>query len=347
MKKSNLRRSILKTAGLLPLGSMLPLVGNAQPISTQPSKQVPRRLQKGSVLGIVAPASIVKGNRLEQAKAVLKKQGFRFKIGKYITHKFGYFAGTDQERAEDLMEMFADGEVDAILVAQGGWGCSRILPYLNFEVIAQNPKPLIGFSDVTALLLAIQGKTGTITYHGPNALSDWNHFTTEGFTKVLMEGERLTYRGYPEGNGTETDERFTIVAGQATGPLIGGNLTVMTTLLGSAYLPDFKGALLVLEDIDEAVYKIDRMITHLKLAGKLAQVNGIVFTSCNACSAGDESYAFSLRKMLNDQLKPLGKPAFFGMRMGHVKEKYTFPIGIWAKMDAAAGIITLLEDPVK
>ena len=347
MSTSTVRRNFLKAAGFLPLAGLFPLglsASGKQRLALE--RLLPNKLNANSTLGIVAPASIIKSDALEKAEEAFTEQGYSLKIGKYVANKYGYFAGTDQERAEDLVAMFADQEVDAILIAQGGWGCSRILPYLDFEIIKANPKPLIGFSDVTALLLAIYAKTGMVTYHGPNALSEWNDFTTTQFDRILLKGESMTYQGYLPSEGTATDKRFTIMPGTANGFLIGGNLTVMTTLMGSEYLPNFEGAILFLEDIDEAVYKVDRMLTHLKLVGVLKQVNGIVFTSCNACSANDDTYDYSLRKMLIDQLKPLGKPAFFGMNIGHVREKYTLPLGISAQLNASAGTLQLLERPV-
>jgi muramoyltetrapeptide carboxypeptidase len=342
-----LRRRFLKNAAAAALA--LPLLGLSAVKRPNPTLPLikPARLPQGGTLGLVAPATVIRQDeKLEKTLAVFKEAGFRVKTGVNARQQFGYLAGTDQERAADLMAMFTDPEVHAILPIQGGWGSARMLPYLDFDLIRQNPKILVGFSDITALLVAIYTRAGLVTFHGPNGFSEWTPLTWQFFSHSLIEGQPYDMPGTLPDIKDLVKGRYSLVPGIATGELVGGNLTVLSNMIGSAYVPDFQGKILLLEDIDEAVYRVDRMLTQLALSGILQQVNGVVFASCAYCKPREESYDFSLQRMLKEKLQPFGKPAFFGSYIGHLQEQYTLPIGVKVTIDADQGLIRVDEPGV-
>ncbi len=337
----------MKTAALsaaLPFFSGWP---RALAANSAPGLLKPPGLAKGQTIGLVTPASAVPDrNGVENFGDYLQRKGFKVKMGQHVFDSEGYLAGTDQERAADINRMFADPEVDAIIAVRGGWGGARILPLLDYRAISQNPKILLGYSDVTSLLLGIHAKTGLVTFHGPVGLSDWNCFTRRHFRRVLMKQRTYKLRGGPRNNEDLLMGRYTITPGKASGKLLGGNLTVMCGLAGSDYLPDFTGAVLLLEDVGEAVYRLDRFLTQLSLAGILQKVSAVVFSTCNDCQPEQPKDNFTLREVLVQHLQPLGVPAFYGTRVGHIEKQYTLPIGARIEINASRGHIKLLEPAV-
>lgn len=300
--------------------------------------QKPRRLKPGDRLGLVAPAGIIyEEKEFEKMQAKLSELGLQSTFGKNVRKRHGYFAGTDRERAEDLNQMFADPDIDGIMAVRGGWGCSRILPHLDFKMITRNPKVYCGFSDNTTLHHALMEYSGLVSFHGPNGNSDWTELTKKSFRSVVMESEKATYRS--------KSSVQTVVPGRAKGKLIGGNLTIITTTLGTPYQPDTAGALLFVEDIGEKVYKIDRMLAHLKQAGILDQLSGFIFGKCTECDSGSDP-TFTLSEILSHHIKPLGIPAIFNVDIGHEEDNFTIPVGIEAEMNAENGTFSLLESGV-
>lgn len=295
----------------------------------------PARLQPGDTIGLTAPAGIVfNDDDYIRMQRELSDVGLRTKFGSNVRNRNGYLAGTDRERAENLNHMFVDPTIDGIMAVRGGWGCARILPYLNFKAIARNPKVYCGFSDNTTLHHALMSYCGIISFHGPNGASEWTDLTKKSFQSVIMEGEKSSYHS--------VSEVETIVPGRATGRLTGGNLTILTTTLGTPYQPNFNNTILFIEDIGERTYKIDRMLAHLKQAGALDQIAGFVFGKCTDCSTGPQP-TFSLREVIAEHIIPLGVPAIFNADIGHEDDNFTVPLGIEAELDADNGIITLLE----
>ncbi|HXC04976.1 MAG TPA: LD-carboxypeptidase [Bacteroidia bacterium] len=303
----------------------------------------PRALKKGDTIAITSPAGAIWDNRqTDLFVSILQNLGFKVKKGQTLSEHFGYFAGTDELRANELNAFFADPEVNAIFCAKGGWGCARLLPMLDFNSIAAHPKILMGFSDITSLLIAIQAKTGLVTYHGPVGNSGWNDFTMGYFKQVLMDARLVTF--FPSGK-TE-DLPLVLTPGIVSGTLCGGNLSVLTGMMGSDYLPDWKNKILFLEDTGEEPYRIDRMLTQLKLCGVLQNLKGFVFGKCVKCMAEEPDKAFTFQQVLEQHIKPLGIPSFAGAMIGHIENKFTLPIGIEAQLDAEKGILTLLEAAV-
>lgn len=311
----------------------------------------PRRLRPGSIVGIVDPASAtwdpVDVDIVVESLAAL---GLKARLGKHLLDRHGYLAGRDEDRAADVMAMFTDPDVAAVHALRGGWGCARLLPHLDFDVIAHNPKILLGYSDITALLLPVHARGGLVTFHGMNGASEWNRFNVDWFRRVLMQGEAVTMTN-PLSAGDElvpTENRIrTITPGVARGRLLGGNLTVLTTIIGSGLLPDFRDAILFVEDVQEAPYRIDRMFMQLKLAGILGQVKGVIWGRCTKCAPGDGSYgSLTIGDILTHYLKPLNVPAWEGAQIGHIDRQFIMPLGVQAEIDAEKGSIRLLETAV-
>ena len=259
-------------------------------------------------------------------------------MGEHILDRYGYLAGKDSDRAFDVNTMFADKSVKGIIAMRGGWGCNRILPLLNYICIRSHPKILIGYSDITSLLLAINARSRIVTFHGLVATSTWNEFTINYVKRILFNGEAVTMQNLNTNEGRVE----AIAPGKAKGKLVGGNLSVLSAMVGSPYLPSWNKSILFVEEKGEDVYRIDRMLTQLKNAGILNQIAGFVFGQCTNCSLGDEP-SFTLTQVLQDHILPLGIPAWYGSMIGHIKDKFTLPIGVEVEIDANLGTIRMLE----
>lgn len=334
------RKRFLKSLGLLGMGGLGGWPRWTKGTFGKPDPIKPERISRGDTIGLVSPASVL-SDRSAYGKiaAKLRSMGYRIREGEHARRRHGNFAGTDTERASDLMSMFRDPDISAIMAYRGGWGSGRILDHLDYEVIRSHPKALVGFSDITALLLGIYARTGLITFHGPVGKSKWTSFTTESFRKALHGTGPYTMKG---------SKRFhhPIRDGRAKGRLLGGNLSVLTSLIGSEYLPDFRNAILFVEDVGEGYYRIDRMMTQLALCGILDEINGFIFGTCTDCSR-DSPQAHGLNQVLDHHIGSRNIPAFSGFSFGHVDDTLTLPVGLPARMDAGAGSLDILETPVR
>jgi muramoyltetrapeptide carboxypeptidase len=345
------RREFLQSAAMAAVVSRLPVSVRA---SATPSTLKPKRLAAGDTVTLVAPASATfESIDLQIAKESLEALGFKVRVAPHLLDRHGYLAGDDKSRADDINRAFADRSIAGIHAIRGGWGSARLLPYLDFDTIGRNPKVIIGFSDVTALLLSIHARTGMTTFHGPIGLGRWDSYSLEYYKRVVMNGERVTYsnrQGISPDRNALTQVEFrtqTITPGKARGRLLGGNLTVLTTILGSPYLPDWDGCIFFCEDVREELYRIDRMLTQLKLAGVLSKIRGFVFGGCSQCGPGDNNYgALTLEEIFADHIKPLGVPAWQGAMIGHGQPQWTLPEGAEVEIDATIGTIALLETAV-
>jgi muramoyltetrapeptide carboxypeptidase len=311
----------------------------------------PKRLLPGITVGVVAPSSPAdEDETVRYALELVESFGFKAKPGKHLFERTQYLAGSDAARAEDLNAMFADPSVDAIMAMAGGYGAMRILPLLDYDVIRANPKALIGYSDITALHCALHRKCGLITYHGQTALSRFSDYSIAEFQRVLMRPEANLTIGAPPrfepGPGrVERENRITTIrTGTARGRLTGGNLTLISCLMGTPYEPDFAGRLVFLEDVHEKPYRVDRMLTQLVISGKLANAAGVIFGKFT--DADDTSNTFSLEHVLTDSARTLGIPCARGLMIGHVADQTVVPVGVEAEFDASTGRLTLLESPM-
>lgn len=335
------------------LTSLASLTYLSQPVmSTNSSIIKPKRLKQGAGVGLISPAgaTFIK-EEIDIVQEAVKALGLVPYTAPHLLDKYGYLGGKDKDRAADINQFFADPKIDLILPIRGGWGCARILPYLDYNLIQKNPKIIIGFSDLTALIIGIYAKTGLVTFHGPNGFSSWRTEQVDSFKQVLFLGNKVTYKNQPDGDDanrlmTVKNRIKTITPGTAKGQLIGGNLSVLSGIVGSPYVPDFKNYILFVEDVGENIYRIDRFLTHLKIAGILDKLSGFIFGQCTNCLPDADYASLTLEEVLEDHIKPLGIPAWSGAQIGHLENIITLPIGINVEINANQGIITLLESAV-
>jgi muramoyltetrapeptide carboxypeptidase len=313
----------------------------------------PPRLQPGDIVGLIAPASAAfEPATIREGVETLQSLGFKVKIGKHIKEKYGYLAGSDEQRVTDLHQMFKDVEVKAIIALRGGYGSMRLLNLIDYNLVKKNPKIFLGYSDITSLNLAIYQKTGLVTFHGPVAISSFSKYTQEYFWKVVSSTESPCEIIQPDpGNPLRpTAHLNTIRPGKARGRLVGGNLTLFTALLGTPYEVDTRDAVLFLEETGEEPYDVDRMLTQLLLAGKLDHVAGVIFDRCPNCKPADYKPAFynsfSLEEVLEDRLGQLSCPVLYGLNVGHEADKPTLPMGIKVTLDADRKAIIFEEAAV-
>lgn len=307
----------------------------------------PRALRPGDLIGLVSPASpIADTTRIEKAVRYLESIGYRVKTGNHVTDSHGYLAGTDADRAADLHAMFADRAVSAVFSIRGGYGSPRLLSCLDYRLIGNNPKIFTGYSDITALELALWRKAGLITFHGPMAGVDLagapDPFTEEMFWGMLTSKSK---RGTITVPGASPK---TLHPGRAAGRLLGGNLALVASQLGTPYLPDLRDAILFLEDITEEPYRIDRMLTQLHNAGILRRSGAILsgqFTDCLPEDATKPS--LTLDEILAETATQAGRPFLAALPFGHESPKMTLPVGLRVRVDAGAGTLAFLEAAVR
>ncbi|MDX2129876.1 MAG: LD-carboxypeptidase [Chloroherpetonaceae bacterium] len=300
----------------------------------------PKRLKRGDVIGVIAPASPVSSEeKVTQAVKFLERLGFSVKFGANTLKTYGYLAGTDEERADDINSMFADKDVKAIFCLRGGYGTPRLLQLVNYRVIAKNPKILAGFSDITALSLAIYTKTGLITFSAPMIASDMAHpddYTQENFWSMLTE--KVAARCL---RNFDAHVPQAVIAGESTGKLIGGNFSLVSSLIGTPFLPQLNNAILLLEDIGEEPYRIDRMFSHLYNGGIFKKLNGLALGQFSDSEPDDDGPTLSMDEVISHYAKMLrkGKPAIQNLSYGHIRQKLTLPIGAKVLIKAYRGKI--------
>jgi len=329
----------------------LTAVPNIYPAVSTKEKIKPPRLKPGDTLGLISPGSYISEDELKESKNNLEKLGYNVFFTEKILSRYGYLAGTDEERADEVNSMFANKKINGIVCTRGGYGCARILPLLNYELIKNNPKVLIGYSDITALLNGIYSKTGLVTFHGPVGISSFNEFSVTYFDEMLVHPFKdLILISAKEENEIDENKVITIVSGKAVGELVGGNLSLVNSLIGTKYDFNGEGKIIFLEEIGEEPYRIDRMLTQLIQSGKFDKAAGIAMGVFKDCGPKEKdpsfSKSFSLLEVLFDRLANLNIPVIYGLSFGHIKNKFTLPIGIKAELDTINQTITLLENSV-
>jgi muramoyltetrapeptide carboxypeptidase len=303
----------------------------------------PKALKRGDVIGIAAPASPpTPREKLNKGIRYLEQLGYRVELGSHINNRKGYLAGSDRDRASDLHQLFGNRKVKAIFTARGGYGCQRLLPLLDYRLIRRNPKILVGYSDITALQLALSAKTGLVTFSGPMVASEMatglNSQTEEQFWECLTSTKRLP--------AIQTKKRYNIFSqsrSSVTGRLLGGNLTLITMLLGTPYFPSLKNSILFLEEIGEQPYRIDRMLQKMKLAGILKEINGVMLGAFINCNPEKGKPSLKLQKICQDIFHQTHYPIISGFPYGHIKDSVTLPLGIRARLDALNRKVEFLE----
>ena len=273
-------------------------------------------------IGIVAPASPESREYIDKKISLFESLGFKIKKGKHLYDSFGYLAGMDKDRANDLNSMFEDKEVDAIVCLRGGYGSIRMAPYLDLKIIKKNPKPLFGYSDITLLLNYIYNKCNFSTFHGPMITSDFNdNITKEYFLKIIQNNNKITY------NLKDICHNNYLIYNSKDfkGNIVGGNLSIICSTIGTPYEVKFKNNILLVEDVNENPYSVDRMLSQLIFCGKLKKLSGILIGNFTNCTSNDTS--LSVEKIIKDKLTPLGIPIIYGLKIGHEYPNITIPIG--------------------
>jgi muramoyltetrapeptide carboxypeptidase len=306
----------------------------------------PRALKHGDVIGLISPASkIADTTRLDRGIRYLEGLGYRVLIGAHATQLHGYLAGTDQERAADIHAMFQNPVVKAIFCIRGGYGTPRLLPLLHYRTFARNPKIFVGYSDITALHLSIWKKSGLLTFHGPMVGPDMadpmDPFTEEMFWRLLTSKHKVGLVNLPDNRPDP------LVEGKASGHLLGGNLALVASLIGTSFQPRFDGSILYLEDIGEDPYRVDRMLTQLRGASVLAGSKGILIGHFTDCVPKDPTTpSFSVDEVIREYVVASGHPTLTRVPFGHQRRNLSIPVGLRAKIDAGKGSIEYLEAAV-
>lgn len=298
---------------------------------------VPKMLQRGDCIAVTAPASC---GELSVEKAVqrLEGLGLQVRLGETLGKKYGYLAGTDQERAAELNALFADPSVQGILCARGGYGTARIADLLDYDLIAANPKPFYGYSDITFLHTAIGKRSRLATYHSPMLIclsKDDIHPLTWRSMEQFIESASFCYT-------EELSPLHVLVEGTATGAIVGGNLSIVASSIGTPYEIDTQDRLLLLEDVHEEPYRIDRMLNQLKMAGKLQEAAGFIIGDFTHCEPSKHANSFSVQQVLEHYIIPTGKPAMSGFRVGHGEVNIAVPLGIPSVLNTADKSLKLI-----
>ena len=319
---------------------------NHYSLSTNPKPTFPKGLVPGSKMAVIAPASHAAIWELRNMMNAMKQLGIVLEIGNTIKNykvDYRYFSAPDEVRLKEFMHYIERPDIDAIMTVRGGYGVMRILDKLDFGQICRNPKIIIGFSDITALLNAIYKKCNIVTFHGPVGVSSFNTFSTNSFKEILFSNGNFKPILYKDSNIR------TLIPGKATGRLVGGNLTMLASTLGSPYEIDTEGSILFFEEVSEDPYKLDRMLTQLEISNKLQKCSGIMFGSYPTL---DKKYYFypnlsyTAREVIESRLKKLNIPTIIGIPVGHLASQWTMPIGVKVELDATKGELTILEPAV-
>lgn len=312
----------------------------------------PKVLIKGDTIGIISPSSpSFNKSDLYRGVETLEKWGYKVKLSRNIDKKNGFFAGTDAERAEDFNEMFRRDDIDAVMVTRGGYGTARILKDLDFDAVKNNPKIFLGFSDITTLHLAINKLTGLVTFHGPGMCNFNDEYLTDYTHKQL---DKAIFTTEPIGDIELADKKkyvHVINGGTAEGMLIGGNLSIICSTLGTPYEIETDGRVLMFEDLNTEPWVMDHMMAHMTNAGKFKNVKAIVIGECYNCepSAHNPNYYVdtSIEDIFEEYLKPLGVPVIYGLPLGHTEDIATIPVGVNVRVDADNKKFTILESGVE
>lgn len=340
------RRDLLKGLAALPF-----IGGLASAATPSAASRIirPKRLKAGSNVALISPSSGLSMEQINKAIDNMNSLGLKPRLGKFADKLNGFLAGTDKERVADIHWAFSDKSIDAVWCLRGGYGLSRILPDIDFSIIKANPKPFIGYSDITALHVAIYQRTGLVTFHGPVATSTLSDYTKEHVVKTLFNGAAPDKIAVAPDNAANTNLLYktqVITPGKASGQLTGGNLSLLTAVAGTPYaLKDVKGKILFTEDVGEKPYRIDRMFTQLKQSVDLRTCAGIALGIFSDCDAPEGSP--TVVEVVKDQFARLGIPVIYGLSFGHIRDQFTLPLGIRVELDTSNSTLTLLEAGVR
>ncbi len=306
----------------------------------------PKKLNKGDTIGVISPSGAVKEKKMfENAVKYFETRGYKVKTAPHVLDKKGFLAGEDSHRLSDLENFFRDDEIKAILCSRGGYGAFRILSDINYDLIRNNPKIFVGYSDITALLCNFFRKSGLITFHGPLFVSDFgkdrvDEYTEDSFWRIFGESSEVPL-DFPN-----PFEYHCIKPGKTRGELMGGNLSIICGLLGTPYMPDLTGRILFLEDVGEPLYKIDRMLMQLKLGGVFEKISGLLFAEFSSVSNSDsrEENDLAVLDIVSGLAGDLKIPVGYGFPAGHSDKKATFAVGVEYFFNSEEFQLQLTED---
>jgi muramoyltetrapeptide carboxypeptidase len=302
----------------------------------------PQCLRAGDTVGVAAPASWPDRSKALRAAEVLKEWGLDVQFGRSLSRRHGYLAGTDQERVDEIHQLFADARIKAIFCVCGGYGTPRIAEHLDYDLIRANPKIFWGYSDITFLHVAIVQRAGLVTVHGPMLSSDLGQDSVHPHTKQTF---RQMFEPTPFRYSEEISSLRTLVPGKAEGALIGGNLSLLVSTLGTEFEIETKGKLLFIEEVDEEPYRVDRMFNQLRMAGKFADAAGIILCNFQNCVPGKRKESLTLDEVVEDHVLSAGKPTVSGLLIGHCSPNYAIPVGLGATLDAERKTLSIDELP--
>jgi muramoyltetrapeptide carboxypeptidase len=329
----------------------LAAAGAAPAGAAEPALVKPPRLRRGDLVGLIAPGGAMTDEQIERAVRNIESLGMRVKPGANLRLRRGNYAGMVFQQLDDLHAMVEDREVRAVWGGRGGSGGSAMLPGIRYDLLRRHPKALIGFSDVTALHLAIHRRAGLVTFHGPAGISTFSDYSSEHLRAVLMDPQPTFTIRMAEENRRRAQEQpayaeRVIRPGTATGRLVGGNLAVLSALTGTPYAAEMRGRLVFLEEVGEVPYRINRMLTQLVQGNGLGQAAGVMLGVFSRCEAPPGEASLTLAETVTDQLGALPTPSVYGFSFGHIAHHFTIPLGVRARLDTEARTVTLLEPAV-
>lgn len=293
-------------------------------------------LTKGARVALVAPSGIVAdATQVDRAEDNAKSLGWIPVLGENVSALHGYLAGTDEQRAQDFNRALWDDSIDAIWCVRGGYGAARLIPHIDFDALRSNPRPVIGFSDITALHAAIYRECGIVSFHGPTARGELSDFSRDSFVRALID--------HTDSCGVAAEGR-SLREGKVRGRLAGGNLALITSLIGTPWSVDFDGAILVIEDIDEAVYRVDRMLRQLLLSGSLSRCVGLVAGDFRPPQGESAEQNRLIDEVIFEAAEEAGIPCLAGAPIGHISDQWTLPLGALAELDVGERSLRILTD---
>lgn len=301
----------------------------------------PEPLKKGDKIGLIGASGPTKQERIEPSIKAMESLGLEVVLGESCRANHGFLSGSDELRASDVNEMFKDKSIKGIFAIRGGYGASRILDMLDYDMIQKNPKVFAGYSDVTALHSVLNERCKLITFHTPMASTEFykgvDEYTMDYFKRNILTNEPLGILKNPEGQ-----EIKTLVSGMAIGQLVGGNLSLIASSMGTPYELNTKGKILFLEDVDEYPYKIDRMLLQLKQCGKFRDAAGIILGAWTGCEAKEGDNSLSLMEVFEELIVTENKPTMYNLACGHCMPTISLPLGTEVKIDGYKNQITVL-----